>query len=163
MIELTRAEPADLPALMQWVDDPATFTQWSGPGFRYPFTPESFAEDLLLERPSFILWESGERVGFGQRYIREGRSHMGRLVIAPQARARGLGTKLIGALLSLSEAQQRPEECSLFVYRDNTQAAKLYRRMGFETAGYPGELKNFDDCDYMIAQTEGVLRYCRAG
>ena len=84
---------------MSWFPDADSTRIWGGWQFRFPFTSESFAADVqLIERPSFVLVDVDAVVGFGQVYLRVGRCHFGRLVIAPDARGRGLGTRLLVAL-----------------------------------------------------------------
>ena len=162
MTILAPAAPGDIPVIMSWIATKEDCAIWGGPGFRYPFTQKTFSEDLLLQHPSYMLREGARAVGFGQCYQREGRRHLARLIIAPEARSRGFGSRLISALLQTPSQDASADETSLFVKHINPRAAELYRRMGFEVTPYPGELTGFDDCDYMIAPVEKVLTFCKA-
>src|SRR5690606_27253774 len=88
--------------------------------------------------PSYVLvGASGELLAYGQYYLRVGRCHLGRLVVAPAHRGRGVGARLVHELVALGSAQLGVSECSLFVVAQNTRAVALYRRLGFTPSPYP--------------------------
>ncbi|HLV66813.1 MAG TPA: GNAT family N-acetyltransferase [Polyangiaceae bacterium] len=60
--------------------------------------------------------------------------HLLDLVVAPQARRRGLGKRLLGALLEHA-ATSRARRVLLEVRRGNTPALALYEAAGFEHVG----------------------------
>lgn len=66
----------------------------------------------------------------------EARAHIGRLGIGlvPEARQRGLGTRLLAAALAKARAQGLTR-IELDVRADNANAKALYERFGFETEG----------------------------
>ncbi len=124
---------------MKWFPDQRSCQLWAGPTFRFPFTESTFLEDTRnRELPSYVLLGADERsVGFGQYYLRAGRCHLARLVIAPKYRGQGLGRSLIGELVELGVKDLRIGECSLFVAADNAPAIRLYQKLGFEKVPYP--------------------------
>jgi ribosomal protein S18 acetylase RimI-like enzyme len=100
-VELDIATDRDIAALMTWFTDADGTRLWAGPGFRFPFTPASFIEDIQSSRAlSYVLHsdESG-MCGFGQLYARHERINLARLAIHPNRRGCGLGRKLVAALL----------------------------------------------------------------
>lgn len=153
---LLPATAAHLPDIMSWFPGADSTRIWGGWQFRFPFTPETFAADVqLTERPSYVLIDQADVVlGFGQIYLRVGRCHFGRLAVAPDRRGQGLGTALLRVLAEQGQRAFGAAEYSLFVSRQNAQAEKLYRRLGFVHAPYP-EAGVPDDYAYMVASRSG--------
>lgn len=139
-----------LPALMQWFPDSASIAIWGDPHFRHPFTQQSFIEDLNLSNAqAFVLTnESNELLAFGQFYLRQQRCHLGRLVVSPLQRGKGLGKTLINELCTLGRRELNLQECSLFVMQHNLQAKVLYTTLGFNICTYPEPIP--DDMIYMV-------------
>ena len=150
---LAEASTEQRAQLAKWLDDPAEAYAWGGPWFRYPFDEQSFIEDCRWrELPNrALLDESGNMVGFGQYYQREGRCHLGHLIIAPEQRGQRLGAELVRQLAVEGCAVLVVDDCSLFVLQDNMPARSLYARLGFRAAKYPKPLEGLERCDYMIA------------
>ncbi|PSD27888.1 N-acetyltransferase, partial [Stenotrophomonas maltophilia] len=81
----------------------------------------------------WLLAENGMRVGFGQAWrTQPDTMHLGRLLVAPQARGCGLGRRLVHALIEQAFQSDAVERLTLRVYRDNAAAVALYRTLGFE-------------------------------
>ncbi len=139
-LQLAPATPAQLLEIMRWFPNRESCQVWGGPQFRFPFTAETFSADCRLrELPSFALLDaSGLLCGFGQYYLRAGRCHLARLVIAPAQRGRGFGTRLIELLSDAGRAALGVSQCSLFVSAANAPALALYQRLGFVCAEHPG-------------------------
>jgi len=139
-VGLVEATPAHVLQMTGWFPSAESCHVWGGPEFRFPFTAESFRADCHLELPSFALLDAGGTLcGFGQYYLRAGRCHLARLVIAPAHRGRGFGTRLIELLAQAGQAALGVTGCSLFVSAANSSALALYRRLGFTPARYPGD------------------------
>ena len=137
---------------MGWFTDAAACRSWGGPGFRYPFTPETFRADAMLDTlTSHGLVAEGRLVGFGQYYPRLGRCHLGRLAVAPSHRRRGHGGRLVRALCRYGRAELGTAGYSLFVLPDNRPALALYRALGFEETAYPGDPADATACLYLVA------------
>ena len=90
---LRAAVEADIDALMRWFPAFDDINIWGGPSFRYPFTRETFFEDIQWGRmASFSLFDAEEALaGFGQLYDRDQRIHLARLVADPDRRGQGVG------------------------------------------------------------------------
>ena len=152
--ELMPASEAHLPELMTWFPDAASVAVWAGPDFRYPFTPETFREDVrMADLPSFVLvGHGGKLLAFGQYYLRAERCHLARLAVAPHHRGRRLGEILVRELCRRGKETLAVGECSLFVLRDNEPAYRLYRRLMFELTTYPGTMPDIPGCVYLVAR-----------
>lgn len=148
---LVEVSSTDIDELMEWFPMQQSVVGWGGPHFRYPYTRASFHEDVRWrDMASFCLRsEAGQMLAFGQLYERIGRINLARLVVHPDWRGRGIGRKLIAALISTSRALFSLNEFSLIVYRDNARAIRCYEAMGFVIQDYPAEISLRDACYYM--------------
>jgi ribosomal protein S18 acetylase RimI-like enzyme len=153
MLKLQAFRPTELRELMTWFPDRASCQVWGGPGFRYPFTEDTFREDAKVqELASWSLMDSeGTFCAFGQYYLRLGRCHLGRLAVAPGLRGRGIGTTLVRELGERGRAELGADSYSLFVLPGNERAMRLYSRLGFVARPYPEPASVFDGCVYMVA------------
>jgi ribosomal protein S18 acetylase RimI-like enzyme len=142
---------SDIDLLMKWFPDADTTRIWGGPDFRHPFNRHSFAEDIHWGRMATFSLRSpaGEFAAFGQLYERLKRINLARLVVNPSMRAQGIGKRLIEALMTLGPQMFSCTEFSLFVYRDNVVAAKIYESMGFKITSYPDKAVLGEVCDYL--------------
>lgn len=150
-MNLIPAQDNHFEELMTWFTDEETLSEWSGPGFRYPFTSASFKEDLkLTELSSFALVsEQKEFLAFGQYYNRIDRCHLGRLVVSPKLRGKGIAAKLMEQLCLKGLEALKVTECSLFVLAHNNKAIKAYEKFGFSFVDYPESIP-LDNCLYMV-------------
>jgi ribosomal protein S18 acetylase RimI-like enzyme len=154
-MQLQQPTKQHLLQVMEWVRSPKVFNIWAGPGFRFPFTAESFIEDLKLDEletrvlidPQLDL--DNQVQAFGQIYQRLNRTHLGRLVVNPHSQGKGIGTQLIKSLMALGDTLFDCDSYSLFVLHSNTRSKELYQRLGFEIAEYP-EIMPLADCHYMV-------------
>ena len=155
------AKPEHLIQLMEWFSDARSCQMWGGMQFRYPFTSSSFEEDSRWQTlPSYVLLDDAEALlGFGQFYLRAGRCHLGRLVISPAHRAKGLGGWLIGGLTQLGTKTLNATECSLFVVKDNAPAIRLYEKLGFVRASYPEHDPDVAPFDYMVVSAAKLIAW----
>jgi ribosomal protein S18 acetylase RimI-like enzyme len=152
LVRFARFDPAQLPELATWFDDADSLRSWGGTQFRFPFTPESFREDSKVDEiASFALAGNGSLAAFGQCYLRNERCHFGRLAVSPHRRGQGLGTRLIRELADWGLGEFGPRELSLFVNRNNVDAIRLYRRLGFADSVYPEPTPFMANSIYMIA------------
>lgn len=148
--QFIKPQPHHLLEVMEWVRSPKVFDIWAGPGVRFPFTAETFIDDLKLdELQSRVLIDGDRVVAFGQTYQRLGHTHLGRLVVDPTAQGKGIGTELIQRLMLLGDELFDSNGYSLFVLKANTKAKNLYLKLGFDVAEYP-EIMPLPDCLYMV-------------
>ncbi len=148
---LEPASSEDIDEIMTWFPDRAAVNLWSGPWFRYPFTAETFREDLRLDRTdSWALRRPDHRLAaFGQSYERYDRGHLARLVVNPGMRGKGIGKRLIERVLAGLEESHDFDEYSLFVFRHNEPAYRCYRSLGFNVVDYPEDAPMPDECFFL--------------
>lgn len=148
---LAPAGHAEFDEIMTWFPDGPSVDVWAGPRFRYPFTRESFVEDLRIDAvDSYALRnDDGILAAFGQSYERCGRGHLARLVTNPALRRSGAGTRLIEMIIAGLEARCGYDEYSLFVYRHNEAAYRCYRSLGFVVTDYPEDAPMAEECYFL--------------
>lgn len=153
MVTMTLIPPNQLHLLtiMGWFPDQEAITSWAGPNFRYPCTVQSFRQDLrLAELQSFVLVNAGNQLlAFGQYYKRMEKCHLGRLVINPLHRGKGLIGQLMQQLIDKGQAKLNLTSASLFVFKNNIPAISAYKKFGFKVTRYPKPIP-IDDCLYMV-------------
>ncbi len=155
-MKLNIATESDINLLMSWFPTERSVDIWGGPKFRYPFTPQSFQEDVRWrEMDSYNSVDpSGEMLAFGQMYERHGRINLARLVVAPEQRGQGLGKRLVALLMDRGREGFPLDEFSLYVHKDNHAARACYVSMGFEDSAYPDGDELADTCIYMTRPVE---------
>lgn len=132
---LRPVQPSNYATVASWPESSGATQRWAGPGVPFPLPPEWFAQVLELEvRPGWVLLdEQGVCVGFGQYWMTgTGTAHLGRIIVSPLARGRGLGRLLVQSLSAQALRESGIQRLTLRVYRDNTAAVALYRDLGFQ-------------------------------
>lgn len=150
-MQLRRAAQTDIIELMSWFNTLGEVTSWAGPGFRFPFSIASFAEDVRLSSvSSWILQaDDGQILGFGQYSMQSGHCHLSRLVIHPQFRGHGFIQILLAKLLRQGKAALQTRSASLFVFKTNPGAMRAYQLAGFIEQPHPQGLLH-ELCSYMV-------------
>ncbi len=151
-MDIAKTKFSEIEILKSWFPDKNSSYFWCGPGLRFPFSHESFLEDIHWEKmPSYSLLDNaGGFVGFGQYYEKAGRCHLARLVISPALRGHGHGQWFISQLIYIGTKDLNTNESSLFVVNHNEKALKCYGALGFKKENYPPKHKHFDDIDFMV-------------
>jgi ribosomal protein S18 acetylase RimI-like enzyme len=140
-----------LTEIMGWFNCEDQLKQWAGPNFRYPFDQSSFMEDLnVQENNSFsLVSDSNEFLAFGQYYRRLNRCHLGRLIVHPLHRGKGIVSQLIIGISEQGQKALQVESSSLFVLSHNKSAITAYQKSGFIVTDYPEQII-LADCLYMV-------------
>ena len=155
-MHLIEAREQDVITLMTWFSDRDSAQRWGGPNLRFPFNEGDFRQDIRWgEIDTYSLIEDQQMLAFGQVYTRNGRHHLGRLVVAPEARGRSLGRRLIEEILGQAQQHDHRAEASLFVYRDNLPAWHCYTQLGFRAAPFPTDMPPLENGVFMIKPLEG--------
>ena len=134
-LHLRPVQPSHHATVASWPESTEATQRWAGPGVPFPLPPERFAQVLeLANRPGWVLLDGpGRCVGFGQYWMTDaGTAHLGRIIVSPLARGRGLGRLLMQALSAQALLEGGTQQLTLRVYRDNTTAVALYRDLGFQ-------------------------------
>ncbi|WP_160151752.1 N-acetyltransferase [Microbulbifer sp. ALW1] len=158
-LQLAACTQEHIPVLMKWIQSETQCREWGGPFFRYPFDTQSFAEDCSWQKlPSFVLQGvAGKLLAFGQFYRRLERCHLGRLIVAPEARGCGIGKSLIRLLAKQGCNALATDQCSLFVLKNNRPAQALYEKIGFQRRDYPEPFEGLELCHFMTASAKEIL------
>lgn len=134
----------DAGTLASWITDERELIIWGGPYFDFPLTVSAVKElitDHEGQKPARECWAvtsaEAEFVGsFQLTYnYRSGQSGLGRVVIKPQYRGRGLAGEIL--VLAERKAFSRPEvnRLELRVFTFNEAAIAAYKRAGFVDEG----------------------------
>jgi len=138
MIEIRAPRPEDVAPLADATNLPGVRLGT----LRFPFTPESFMRERLLEpaphiKPLVATWDATP-VGQGNLLLRFGRQrHVGEvfLFVHDDFWGRGIGRALMAALLDLADNWHGLRRVELDVATTNSRAIALYESFGFEIEG----------------------------
>ncbi|MCX5585950.1 GNAT family N-acetyltransferase [Streptomyces erythrochromogenes] len=121
----------DAPALRSWVPGPVELMTWAGPHFTWPLDDAQLA--AYAAEPGRRTWTavSPDAAPVGHISLVDGR--LGRVLIAPEARGRGLGERLVSLAVSLGFDELALTEIALGVWTHNTAALRVYEKLGFRT------------------------------
>jgi ribosomal-protein-alanine N-acetyltransferase len=126
--------------------------------FTNPWTREMYESEIANSRVSrvYILREDGRVLGFCSLWLILDELHINNLAIHPDARGRGLGSRLLSRVLE-EGAGEGARRATLEVRRSNDAARRLYRRMGFELVGTRRNYYSNPVEDALILWREGLL------
>lgn len=158
-VKIVRTGVRHLETLKSWFPDRASCVEWGGPDFRFPFSNETFLEDIhwrAMRSYSAIDAQNG-LLTFGQYYEKAGRCHLARLVVDPFKRSKGIGRQFIRGLMEIGKSDLDANACSLFVMADNDNALACYRGIGFSQTEWPAEQDHLPGIVFMTS--EGSLVY----
>jgi RimJ/RimL family protein N-acetyltransferase len=139
---LTRFEEDDIARLTAALPDARSHLLWAGPEYAYPLAPDELRETLaktIGAAPSFSVYKAllagtGETVGHVQLMdIDYARSTcvLGKVLIFPGYRGRGLGRAMVGSVLGQAFTTLDLRAVTLLVFTFNDAAIGLYRSLGF--------------------------------
>jgi ribosomal protein S18 acetylase RimI-like enzyme len=151
-MDIIETEYSEIEILKSWFPDKEAGYNWCGPGFRFPFSHESFLQDIRWKKiPTYSLHnDEGQFIGFGQYYEKLQRCHLARLVVSPAQRSMGVGRRFISRLMNMGMKDLGTRECSLFVVNNNENALNCYKSLGFMKHKYPPDHEHFEDIDFMV-------------
>jgi RimJ/RimL family protein N-acetyltransferase len=145
LIELIPFTEADIDPLLGWIRSPEELLFWTASSFGYPLTREHIRrhrQDCAARGDRLIFKAvesaSGEAVGYveiGGIDPRNQSARIGRVLLAPDARGRGLGAGMMRAALAHAFDVLRVHRAELGVFDVNPRAIALYERVGFRREG----------------------------
>lgn len=161
-----RFEAEDVPLLKSWLPTLEDTVQWGGPFFDFPVPDAALLELIALHtgdepaRECWMVTDAEDRaVGHFQLAFnaRSRQADLGRVVIAPAFRRRGLAHPLTE--LAVDQAFARPwvHRIELKVYVHNRPAIAAYERAGFVREGVRRECMHVGD-GYWNSAVMGLLR-----
>ena len=139
---------SDYAVIAAWIPDAASCLRWAGPRLVFPFTASELQARLVpVDGASYCLAEGeGAPLGFGQHWVvTPGAVHLGRIIVAPEARGQGLGRVLCRQLIAKAVELTEAAGVTLRVCRDNQAARDLYLSLGF----VPVEAESTEDALFM--------------
>lgn len=122
----------DTALLRSWATTPAELMTWAGPAFSWPLDDGQLT--AYAAEPGRLTWTALSRDGQPVGHASLAGTRLGRILIAPTARGRGLGTAMVS--LVVERAFGEPDgvpELGLGVWAHNTAALRVYERLGFRT------------------------------
>ena len=119
--------PEDLPAVSE-IESLSFPTPWTLASFHYEMNENPYASLFG------VRLEGGPIVGFGCVWVVDQELRINNLAIHPRFRSRGLGGRLLHALLEFGR-DQGCVEATLEVRPTNATALRLYGRAGFRVIG----------------------------
>ena len=146
---LRAAIQEDLQVVLSWIETPEQLKLWGGSALSFPPEMErSWREIEARDDKSFVLVDAdGQLVGFGQTLSRAANVvHLGRIIVSPIFRGKGLGRLLCEQLIEVANERPRPDQITLNVFRNNAAALSLYAAIGIEVIAVNRENNSFFMC-----------------
>ncbi len=125
--------------------------------FIVPWPDDAYRNELLTNRlASYIVARSGDEVvGFAGLWVMVDEAHVTTFAVDPRWRRRGIGERLLLALLELAVAR-RAREATLEVRLSNMPARRLYEKYGFRPVGIRPRYYSDNGEDALIMTTEAL-------
>ncbi|MEU9117024.1 GNAT family protein [Streptomyces sp. NPDC048483] len=163
-VELREFTRADGSFLTSWISGPAELMTWAGPAFTWPLDGPQIAQYAAeSETPRRGSWmgvdsRTGQVVGHASvRVDADGvAGRLGRVLVAPQARGRGVGAGLLTQVLAVSFGARGLQRVELGVFSHNGSAVRLYERLGFQVE------RVLPDVEHVAGQSWSALQMCLA-
>lgn len=111
--------------------------------YPFPWTRGIFRDCLQAGYPGRVMERDGVLVGYGMLSVAAGEAHVLNVCVDPACQSRGLGRRLLRALVALAR-QRGAAQVYLEVRPSNAHALALYHAEGFNEIGrrpryYPAE------------------------
>jgi ribosomal protein S18 acetylase RimI-like enzyme len=134
VMRLVAFDPIHAATVANWPLSAAESLHWCS---EYPLSPEtvtawSSTEDIQ----AYLLMNDTEPIGYGELWLADDETELARLIVAPAHRDQGAGHHLVTALTNVA-LTRTAELIALRVHPDNSRAARLYRRAGFQPVDEP--------------------------
>ncbi len=126
--------------------------------FSTPWPAHAYRQELEGNRLAHYLVATLDRaiVGYGGIWVMVDEAHITTFAVHPGFRRRGIGERLLLALLDLSIARQA-REATLEVRLSNLAARRLYEKYGFRPVGIRPRYYSDDGEDALIMTTPPLL------
>jgi RimJ/RimL family protein N-acetyltransferase len=148
MVTLAPFADADIDRLIAWMSSSQLLGQWAASGFSFPLTQAQMRAHMRTSAESgaliFKVLDQAHSVvghvelGSIDRFNRSLR--IGRVVVAPERRGRGIGVDLMRSALRVAFDQLQMHRVELAVFDFNHAAIACYERVGFQREGVRREM-----------------------
>ena len=154
----------DCEPLLTWINSADALLQWAGPrDFEWPLTDEQLLSDLHAAdhlRMPFAAVLPDDRRPVGHVMLTTLPAHnlgvIGRVIVAPDQRGRGLGTALMQAVVRFGFDRRGLHRLQLAVYDFNLAAIACYQSVGFVIEGTQRDSTRSSD-GYWSSHTMAML------
>jgi ribosomal-protein-alanine N-acetyltransferase len=125
--------------------------------FAVPWPPDAYRNELATNRlASYVVARADDVVvGFAGIWVMVDEAHVTTFAVDPRWRRRGVGERLLLALLDLSVAR-RAREATLEVRLSNMPARRLYEKYGFRPVGIRPRYYSDNGEDALIMTTDAL-------
>jgi [ribosomal protein S18]-alanine N-acetyltransferase len=123
--------------------------------FSVPWPDDAYRNELLTNRlASYVVARAGEVVvGFAGLWVMVDEAHVTTFAVDPGWRRRGVGERLLLALLDIA-VTRRAREATLEVRLSNMPARRLYEKYGFRPVGIRPRYYSDNGEDALIMTTD---------
>lgn len=123
----------DLRLVVGWVPDAGALYLFTGPRLHWPLTEFQLSD--MEDHDGFTAWmlvnnQTNNPVGHFDITLQAGTARVGRIIIAPELRGRGLARELVGHVIQQA-SRLGASELTLNVIIGNEPAIRAYERAGF--------------------------------
>lgn len=155
MIDLLPFTEADIDRLLPWITSVEDLYRWTAWSFGFPLTREHLLQHMKESAQNgdrrlykAVLSEDGTVFGhieLGAIDRRNGSTRIGRVLIGPACRGRGLGVAMMRAAVDLAFREFAMHRVDLWVFDNNPRAIACYEQAGFRHEGICRDWFKVDD------------------
>lgn len=132
MLAHRAVQPADIPLVCTFPQG-AEELYFLFPRATHPLTPEQLQRAIDQRFDSTVVLLDGQVSAFANFYVREagGTCAIGNVVVAPEARAKGVGRYLIEAMAATALRTHAARDVRISCFNGNVAGLLLYSKLGF--------------------------------
>lgn len=116
--------------IVSWVPDAAALHRFAGPRLTWPLTSQQMIDGTTENGTAWVMTDIDELVGHFELTAIGNSVRLGRVLLDPAKRGRGLGSQLVAAALEQAKILGA-SEVRLNVVADNAVAWRVYDGLGF--------------------------------
>ncbi|WP_411107745.1 GNAT family N-acetyltransferase [Streptomyces sp. cmx-4-9] len=140
----------DTPLLRTWVTSRTALLTWAGPSFSWPLDDAELT--AYAAEPGRRTWTAVSPGAGPVGHCSFLGTRLGRVLIAPAARGRGLGRHLVSLAVERGFGELALPEISLGVWAHNTAALRIYEKLGFQTVQVVEDVEEVDGTPWSAVQ-----------